>query len=86
MKILSGIQEIIANLLLALTQVSCFLILCVSPCQQDYPRDGYMTQNLMDLKLNQTNLESLRTWLSHISKDEDPTVKLRVSTLEELRK
>ena len=37
-------------------------------------------------KLNKTNLETLRTWLSHISKDEDLTVKLRVSTPQELRK
>ena len=82
----SGIQEKFVNLLLALTQVSCILILCVSPCQQDYTRDGNMTQNLIDLNLNRTNLETLRTWLCHISKDKDLTVKLRVSTPQELRK
>ena len=45
-----------------------------------------MTQNLIDLNLNRTNLETLRTWLCHISRDKDPTVKLRFSTLQELRK
>ena len=39
-----------------------------------------MPQNLIDLNLNRTNPETLRTWLCHISKDKDPTVKLRVST------
>ena len=72
-KLLSGIPEIFVNLLLALTQVSCILILCASPCQQDYTRDGNMTQNLIDLKLNRTNPETLRTWLCHISGDRDPT-------------
>ena len=67
-------------------KVSCILILCASPCQQDYTRDGNMTQNQIDLNLNRTNPEILRTWLCHISKDKDPTVKLRVSTLQELRK
>ena len=86
MKLLSGIQKIFVNLLLVLTQVSCILILCASPCQQDFTRDGNMTQNLIELKLNRTNPETLRTWLCHISKDKDPTVKLRVSTLQELRK
>ena len=75
-----------ANLLLALTQVNCILILCASPCQQDCTRDGNMTQNLMDLNLNRTSPETLRTWLCHISKDKDPTVKLRVSTLQALQK
>ena len=86
MKLLSGIQEIFVNLLLAFTQAGFILILCVSPCQQDYTRDGNMTQNLIGLNLNKTNLETLRTWLCHISKDKDPTVKLRVSTPQELRK
>ena len=86
MKLLSGIQEIFVNLLLALTQVSCILILCASRCQQDYTRDGNMTQNLIDLNLNRTNPENLRTWLCHISNDKDLTVKLRVSTPQELRK
>ena len=85
-KLLSGIQEIFVSLLLALTEVSCILILCASPCQQDYTRDGNMTQNLIDLNLNRTNPETLRTWLCHISGDKDPTVKLRVSTPQELRK
>ena len=44
----SGNQEIFVNLLLALTHVNCILILCASPCQQDYTRDGNMTQNLID--------------------------------------
>ena len=83
---LSGIQEFFVNLLLALTQVSCILILCASPCQMDYTSDGNMTQNLMDLKLNRTNPETLRTWLCHISKYKDLTVKLRVSAPQELRK
>ena len=59
---------------------------CVSPCQQDDTRDTNMTQNLMDLNLKKTNLETLRTCLCYISKDKDPTVKLSVSTLQELRK
>ena len=86
MKLLPGIQEIFVNLLFALTQVSCILILCASPCLQDYTRDGNMTQNLIDLNLNRTNPETLRIWLCHFSKDKDLTVKLRVSTLQELRK
>ena len=86
MKLLSGIQEIFVNLSLALTQVSCILILCASPCQQDYTRDGNMTQNLIDLYFNRTNPETLRTWLCHISEDKDLSVKLRVSTPQELRK
>ena len=45
-----------------------------------------MTQNLMGLNLNTTSLETLRTWLFHISKEIDLTVKLRISTLHELRK
>ena len=61
MKLLSGIQEIFVNLLLALTQASFVLILCVGSCQQDYKRDGNMTQNLKGLNLNKTNPETLRT-------------------------
>ena len=34
-----------------------------SPCQQDYTRDGNLTQNLIDLNFNRTNPETLRTWL-----------------------
>ena len=45
-----------------------------------------MTQNLIDLNLNRTNPETLRTWLCLISKDKDLTVKLRFSKLQELRK
>ena len=86
MKLLSGIQEIFVNLLLALTQVSCILIRCASPCQQDYIRNGNFTQSLIDLNLNRTNPETLRTKLCHISRDKDPTVKLRVSTPQDLRK
>ena len=74
------------NLLLALTQVSCILNLCVSLCQQNYTRDGNMTQNLIDLNFNRIIPEFLRIWLCHISKDKDLSVKLRVSTLQELRK
>ena len=85
MKLLSGIQGIFVYLLLALEQVSCILILRVSPCHKDYTCDGNMTPNLIDLNLNKTNLETLRTWLCHVSKDKDPTVKLRVSTLQKLR-
>ena len=85
-EILSGIREIFVNLLLALMQVNCILILCASPCQQDYTRDGNMKQNLIDLNLNRTKRETLRTCLCHISKDKDLSVKLRVSTLQELRK
>ena len=85
-EILSGIQEIFVNFLLVLTQISCILFLCASPCQQDYTRDEKMTQNLIDLNLNRTNPETLRTCLCHISKDKDLTVKLRVSTPQELRK
>ena len=65
---------------------SCILILCASPCQQDYTRDGNMTQNLIDLNVNRTNPETLRTWLCHFSRDKDLTVKLGVSTLQELKK
>ena len=43
-----------------------------------------MTHNLIDLNLNRTNPQTLRTWLCHISRDKDPTVKLRVSTPQEL--
>ena len=46
-------------------------------------RDGNMIQNLKFLNLNKTNPE---IWLCHISKDKDLTVKLRVSTPQELRK
>ena len=83
---LFGIQEIFVILLLALTQASFIFILCVSPCQQDYTREENMTQNLIGLNLNKTNPESLRTSLSHISKDKDLTVKFRVSSPQELRK
>ena len=86
MKLLSEIQEISVHLLLALTQASFILILCFSPCEQDYTRDGNMTQNLIGLDLNKTNPETLRTWFCHIPKDKDLTAKLRVSTPEELRK
>ena len=44
------------------------------------------TQNLLGLNLNKTNPATLRTWLCDISKDKDLTVKLRVSTPQELRK
>ena len=74
------------NLLLALTKASFILILCVSPCQQDFTHDRNMTQNLIGLNLNKTNLETFRTRLCHISKDKDLTVKLRVYTPQELRK
>ena len=83
-EISSGIQQKFVNLLLALTQASFTLILCVSPCQQDYTRDGNMTQILIGLNLNKTNPEALRTWLCHISKDKDLTVKLTVFTPQEL--
>ena len=86
MKLLSGIQEVFVSLLLALTQAGFILILCVSPCQQYYKRDGNLTQNLIGLNLNRTNPEILRTWLCHISEDKDLTIKLRVSTPQELRK
>ena len=72
--------------IVGIAQVNCILILCASPCQQDYTRDGNLTQNLIDLNLNRTNPETLRTWLCHISRDKDLTVKLRVSTPQELRK
>ena len=49
-------------------------------------RDGNMTQNLLDLNLNKTNPQTLRTWFCHTSKAKDLTVKLRVSTPQELRK
>ena len=52
---------------------------------QPMPICGNMTRNLIGLKLNKTNPELLRTWLCHISKDKDLTVKLRVSTPQELR-
>ena len=37
-------------------------------------------------KPQQNKSRDFKTWLCHISKDKDPTVKLRVSTLQELRK
>ena len=40
---LSGVQEIFVNLLLELMQAGLILILCVSPCQQDYTGDGNIT-------------------------------------------
>ena len=43
-----------------------------------YTRLEYDTESNM-FQLNKTNLETLRTWLSHISKDKNLTVKLRVS-------
>ena len=45
-----------------------------------------MTQNLIASLLNKTSLETLRTCFCHISQDKDLTVKLRVSTPQELRK
>ena len=57
-----------------------------SMCQPMPTGDGKMTQKLIDLNLNRTNPKTLRTWLCHISRDIDPTVKLRVSKLQELRK
>ena len=45
-----------------------------------------MTQNVIGLKLNKTNLETLRTCLCHISKDKDLTVKVRDFTSQKLRK
>ena len=86
MKLLSGDHEIFVNLLLALTQASSIPILCVRPCQQDYVRDGNMTQSLISLNFNKASLQTLRKWLSHTSKDRDLTVKFRVSTPQELRK
>ena len=73
------------NLLLEFTQASFILILCVSPCQQDYTRDGNMTQKLMGSNLNKTIPETLRTWLCHMPKGKDLTVKFRFSTPQELR-
>ena len=83
---LTGIQEIFENLFLALSQASFIFHLCFSPGQQDYTRDANLTQNLIGLNLNKTNPETWRTWLCQISKDKDLTVKMRVSTPEELRK
>ena len=86
MKLLPGIQKSFVNLLLALTPASFILILCVSSSQQDYTRHGKMTQNLIGLILNKTTQETLRTWLCHISKNKDLTVKLKDSTPQEIRK
>ena len=71
---------------MGLTQASFSLIPCVSPRQQDYTRDGSMTQNPTGLNINKTNPETLRTWLCHISKNKDLTVKLRDSKPQKLRK
>ena len=79
-------SENICKSIVGIDASQLYFFLCASPCQQDYTRDGNMTQNLIDLKLNRTNPETLRTWLCHISRDKDPTVKLRFSTLQELRK
>ena len=52
-----------------------------------YTRWEYDTEsNRFKPQQNKTNPEVLRTWLCHISKDKDPTVKLRVSTLQEIKK
>ena len=45
-----------------------------------------MTQNFIGLNLNKKNPETSRTWLSHISKEKDLNVELRVSTPQELKK
>ena len=76
----------ICKSIVGIDATSFILIPCVSPCQQDYTRDGNMTQNLIGLNLNRTNPETLRTWLCDISKYKNLTEKLRVSTLLELRK
>ena len=86
MKLFTGNQEIFVNLLLALTQASFILILCISPCKQDYIRDENLTQNLIGVNFNKTKPETLRTRLCLISKDKDLTVKLGVSTPQELKK
>ena len=86
MKLLSRIEEIFVYLLLALTQASFILILCVSPCQQDHRRDENITQKLIGLNRNKTSPETLRTWLCQIFKDKDLTVKLRESTPQVLGK
>ena len=86
MKLPSEIQELPANLLLILMQISFFPILCVSPCQQDCKCVGNMTQNVIGVNLNKTNPETLRTWFCHISKDKNLTVKLMVYTPQQLRK
>ena len=52
-----------------------------------YTRWEYDTEsNRFQPQQNKTRLETLRTWLCHISKDKDPTAKLGVSTLQELTK
>ena len=80
MKVLSGIGEKSVNLLLALKQASFIPVLCVSSCQQDFTRDGNMK---IGLNLHETNPGASRTRLCHISKDNDLTVELRVSTSQE---
>ena len=69
-----------------MTQASFILNLCVSPCQQDYTRDGNLTKNVIGLNINKTNPESLRIWLSHISKDKSLTVELGVSIPQDFQK
>ena len=86
MKLLSGVEAKLVNLLMAMTQASFILILCVKLCQQDYTPGGNLTQNPIVLNLNKTSLETLGTWLYQISTDKDLTVKLRVSTPQELKK
>ena len=76
----------ICKSIVGITQASFIPILCVSPCHRDYTRDRNMTQNLIGLNLNKTNPETFRTWLCHISKGKDTTVKVRDSTPQELRK
>ena len=45
-----------------------------------------MTQNLIGLHLNRTNLETLRIWLCQLSKEKDLTVKLSFYTTETQKK
>ena len=79
-------SRIICKAIFGVKPSQLYLILCARPCQLDYTRNGSMTQNLTGSNINKTNPETLRTLLCHNSKYKDLTVKLRVSTPQELRK
>ena len=59
------------NLLLAWNASQLYPYFCVSRCQQDYTRDGNMTQNFINLNVDKINPESLRTWFCYIFKKKD---------------
>ena len=88
MNLLSRIREKICKSIVGIDASQLYPFSLTQPMPTGlYTRWEYDTvQNLKDSNLNRTNLESLRTWLCHISKEKDPTVKFRVYTLHEISK